>query len=257
MDVLIFCGQSNMQGSTGEKPTEPPVSGSLEYRYLTDELKPLAHPVGEDIGDGILYGAALKNGSLVPAFCREYAKKSGNVVAIHVARGNSRVDEWQKGTERFSVAVDKIRKGIAKAEEQGPVGKIFFIYLQGESDALNRTGTDRYCELLLRLKKDLLKEIRIDGFFLIRVGYFSRYASWMTAPEKEKKKDDEAIMRAQEKLVRAGEFRMLTRMLKKYSKMPEKLNPKEFGPHYNNEAMIEIGTAAGKKLSVYKRRYHV
>ena len=49
MDILIFGGQSNMQGQTEGLPeNNAPVQGALEYRVKTDELIPLQHPVGED-----------------------------------------------------------------------------------------------------------------------------------------------------------------------------------------------------------------
>lgn len=54
MDVIIFSGQSNMQGSTGEVCSLPPRKGVYEYKYFTDELVPLRSPVGEDIGENVL-----------------------------------------------------------------------------------------------------------------------------------------------------------------------------------------------------------
>ena len=51
MDIIIFGGQSNMQGQTGEMPPiNEPVEGALEYRFEGDSLIPLQLPVGEDIG---------------------------------------------------------------------------------------------------------------------------------------------------------------------------------------------------------------
>ena len=47
MDIIIFGGQSNMQGQTEGLPQDNAlVQGALEYRYLTDEFIPLLHPVG-------------------------------------------------------------------------------------------------------------------------------------------------------------------------------------------------------------------
>ena len=51
-DILIFSGQSNMQGQTEALPfPNDPVSDALEYRLLTDSLVPLMHPVGETIAE--------------------------------------------------------------------------------------------------------------------------------------------------------------------------------------------------------------
>ena len=48
-DVIIFGGQSNMQGQSERLSENVPVKSALEYRLLTDSLVPLSNPVGEDI----------------------------------------------------------------------------------------------------------------------------------------------------------------------------------------------------------------
>ncbi len=55
VDLLIFSGQSNMQGQT-EGPCEnnEVINNCFEYKYLSDSLTPLKHPVGETIGTGEL-----------------------------------------------------------------------------------------------------------------------------------------------------------------------------------------------------------
>ena len=53
-DILIFSGQSNMQGQTESDPMDKPVAGASEYRLLTDSFVPLKNPVGEDIGELLL-----------------------------------------------------------------------------------------------------------------------------------------------------------------------------------------------------------
>lgn len=93
VDLLIFSGQSNMQGSTGEKCCLPPIAGCLEYKVLSDSLVPLVSPVGEDVGDGLLAASALGNGSLLPYFCRVYCSDGTRVVAVHAAKGNTRISE--------------------------------------------------------------------------------------------------------------------------------------------------------------------
>ena len=71
-DLLIFSGQSNMQGQTECDPKDEPVANAAEYRVLTDELVPLKNPVGEDIGEKgreDLLASHLGHGSLIPYFC--------------------------------------------------------------------------------------------------------------------------------------------------------------------------------------------
>ena len=49
MDVIIFSGQSNMQGQSETLSEHDIVKDAYEYKWLTDELVPLQNPVGENI----------------------------------------------------------------------------------------------------------------------------------------------------------------------------------------------------------------
>lgn len=255
VDVLIFAGQSNMQGQTECLPeTNKIVENALEYRYLSDELVPLMHPVGEDIGDMLLLRAHEGHGSLVPDFCRAYIEKTGKqAVAIHTAKGNTRIDEWQKGTERFDAAIKKILGGINKAKEIGEIGNIYLIWLQGESDAIKKTSGKEYKERMIEFKNDLKKEIGIDKFAIIEVGYFCGVVNWLHDRTKEEGKlHDEVIMKAQEELPdEDGDFVLLTDICKKLSLTPSILNPFAEG-HYSNKAMTMIGKEAGENLAKIK-----
>lgn len=246
MDVIIFSGQSNMQGSTGEQGTSR-AENCLEYKFLTDEFVSVKDPVGEDIGEDLLRAPSKGCGSLVPAFCKAYAKKKGSVVAVHAAKGNTSIAEWKKGTPRYNALVEKARKAIVRAGENFDLGKIYFVWLQGESDALLKKTEDEYLSALTELKNDLKNDLGIHKFGIIKVGYFAEYAPWVKNAGKE---DDENIMRAQERATKADQdFIMLTEICAKLSVKERCLNPKEHGPHYNNKALDKIGKSAGKTLA--------
>ena len=249
MDIIIFSGQSNMQGSTGEKCWVRPGKNCLEYKFLSDSLVPLVSPVGEDIGDKILCASALGNGSLVPYFCVEYEKTGRSLVAVHAAKGDTEISEWLKGTERFETALLKIKSAIEKTKRNYPVDKIFFIWLQGESDAIKYTGTERYLERLIQFKNDIKKEIPIDRFTIIMQGYFAAYADWAKGTFQEKLASDESIMKAFDLAEKTDkDFAVITRVCKELSVDGRYLNYKEHGPHYNNAGMKIIGTEAAKGL---------
>lgn len=255
--VLLFIGQSNMQGSTGEKCTAPAANNCLEYKFLTDELVALKNPVGEDIGEGaILRESALKNGSLVPFFSETYATLSGKkVIAIHTAKGNTKISEWLPDTERFPIMLNKITAGLKKISESYEIEKTFVVFLQGESNALIQTSEKDYRDMLIMFKNALKSSVDFDKFAIIRVGYFAEFAPWIKLPKKIKKKADKVIMKAQENAVKVDpDFIILTRILKKLSRRKKYLNPKEYGPHYNNEAMKIIGNIAGSKLYKITRK---
>ena len=253
MDVLIFSGQSNMQGQTEGLPTvNTAVQGAMEYRLLTDTLVPVQFPIGEDIerdGEMMLLGSHQGCGSLVPSFCRAYTQESGReVVAIHVAKGNTSIVEWMPDTKRYACMVEKIRKGMEKAREKGEIERVLFVWLQGESDAIFDTAEDAYLERLQTLKNALKTDVGIDTFGIIRVGYFVSVCRWCADLDRRQERD-ERIMNAQERAVLEDpDFVMLTRMCADLSKQSEYINPEADG-HYNNTAMEMIGGEAGKTLA--------
>jgi len=251
MEVIVFMGQSNMQGSTGEYDYSHPVKNGFEYKFYDNKIVPLVNPVGEFLGDDVLGGSGESCGSLVPHFVREYIKrKKTEVVAIHTARGATRVAEWLKGTERFELATKKIKAGLEKIKEKYTIDKVSVVWLQGESDATDYLSTSEYEERIIKLKNDLKSEFSFSKFGIISIGYFTAYVKWVNGTFEEKKKADEDIMKAQENVCKKdADFVYLTDVCKKLSVNKKYLNPKEGGPHYNNRGMKIIGKKAGKALS--------
>ena len=254
MDVIIFGGQSNMQGQTEGLPlVNEPVQGALEYKACQNEYVPLKHPVGEDYGENMALAMSSQGGgSLVPAFCKAYVAATGRkVAAIHAAKGNTSLKEWAKGTPRFLSMSQKIRSGIEKAKELGEIEHIYYVWLQGESDAIVGSSEEEYADMLIRYKNDLKKEFGIEKFGIIKVGYFFSTSQWHThiSTYEKKKERDETIMRAQERVVKEdSDFVMLTRICTEMSLNPAYINPNASG-HYNNAGMEIIGEKAGKALA--------
>ena len=252
MDVIIFSGQSNMCGETEAVPQiNFCVENAYEYRYEGNCLQPLQHPVGEDLFFGQLEGSDKKRGSLVPAFCRAYTQYSKrNVVAVHVACGSTTITEWIKGTSRHFYMNQKINAAIQKVKENYTIDHIYFVWLQGESDAIIQTSETLYLERL-KYHKDILKnEFGIEKFAIIKVGYFALNAGWIEDGSTEKKQWDEVIMQAQEHAVLEDEdFVMLTRICPELSLKNEYINPNVAG-HYTNEGLDIIGAEAGKTLAL-------
>ena len=260
-DILIFGGQSNMVGETEGLPNEnDAVKNAYEYRYLTNELVELKHPTGEDLFYGQLEKSVKSGGSLIPAFCKKYCIETGKtVVAIQAACGSTTVSEWLHGTRRHYWANKKIQAGIIKTQETFNVERIYYVWLQGESDALIQTSKYEYKNKLIQYKNEIKQEISIDKFGIIKVGYFASVASWIEGNEKEKTKWDEEIMNAQENVVKNDDdFIMLTRICPKLSRDSSNINP-SVGGHYNNAALNKIGkvaatTLANFDLTIYKER---
>ena len=241
-DILIFCGQSNMQGYTESCPVENAVIGGYEYRYLTNTVVPLSHPVGEDIGESKLLMASHEGkGSLIPDFCRAYIEKTHReVLAVHAACAGTHIAEWLPPAERYDALIRKAQGALSKLAERS--GRVYFIWLQGESDAIARNSKVYYKEKIRELASALAADVGVEKFGIIRVGRFT------------KDQRDLEIMDAQEEVCREDpRFLMLTRIATDLNACPKYMNP-EVGGHYSAEGQIMLGAEAAKTLASYVMR---
>lgn len=254
-DLILFAGQSNMQGQTEALPADnSPVEGAWEYRYATDALLPLCHPVGEDLDtegrpfvpdrsdlQAMLKKAALLsswmgNANMVPSFCRSYRSVTGrNAVAVHVAKGSTTVSYWQKGGAGYEVFVKKAKAAIEKVKPE----RVLLAWLQGESDALASTSKEDYARLLTQLKNDWKAEVSLECFGILLVGRFA-------GDER-----DDAIIDAQRELCQAdGDFLLLTDAAHKLWNDPIYMNPHVKG-HFSCAGQERLGELAGTALGNY------
>ena len=267
IDVIIFCGQSNMQGQAERLSETDVVSGAYEYRILTDEIKPLCNPVGETVRfDGsvgfdhspdvplrdvlkgwleahVVGASSYGYTNLVPEFCRAYLEKTeGEVLAVHVAKGSTEIEYWMPDGEAYAFLVKKARAAIAKTGKSYDIGRVFFVWLQGESDAVAARSKKYYKESIKVLSEALKRDIGIEKFGIIRVGRFTGDA-----------RDDE-ILGAQDEICREdGDFLMLTEIAEKLNKMPEYMNPNVAG-HYSATGYEKLGRAAGETLGFFSEK---
>lgn len=253
MDVIIFGGQSNMMGQTGSIPTPNlPVKNAFEYKYMANEIVPLVHPVGETIGEWLHGAEKGGGGSLVPYFCDAYARLTKKkVLAVHAAHANTTVGEWLYGTQNYAVAQKKITAALKAARTNSEVEKVYYVWLQGETDALISTTENEYKNRLTLYKNQLKEHFKIDLFGIIRVGYFASFVPWLNDERDQAARtaSDEQIMHAQDELAKTdGDFAILTRILSELSADQNYLNPAAVG-HYNNEALKIIGETAGAALA--------
>lgn len=258
-DILVFGGQSNMVGQTEVLTDCTEKEGCFEYRYLTDSLVPLKNPVGEYIMADFTQGGAFVgdpvaeedkfikwknalgvgastdgNTNLVPLFCQSYREACGrDVVAVHAAKGATFISEWLEGSDGYKVVVEKTKSAISKV---GDIGDVYFVWLQGESDACEKTTQAEYEKCITELKNSLKKDIGIKKFAIIRVGHFAG-----------DERDDE-IINAQEAVCRDdSDFMMLTRITSELECTKRYMNPYARG-HFSAEGLELIGRISGNRL---------
>ncbi len=250
VDIIFFCGQSNMQGQA-EKLTDcnEVIENAFEYRFVNNELKPLQNPVGENLADDgsevevpslqacALLAAWRGNTCLIPCFCRAYVEQRGvKTIAVHVAKGSTTIAEWMPKQRSYEMMLKKSKKAIEKVSESFEIGKRYVVWLQGESDAKYSTSEQTYKNALQALESSLKEELGIDRFTIIKVGRFA---------EDER---DIAIAQAQESICEENEnFVMLTRITNELLDDERYVNPNVHG-HYSSEGLELLGKTAGENL---------
>lgn len=255
MDLIIFGGQSNMQGQTEGLPADnTPIENAFEYRWAEHLLAPLRHPVGENIDTqgkpflpdfndipGTLEKSALlaaweNHSNMVPAFCKSYIAAAGRAVAaVHTAKGSTAIDYWLKGGMGYTYLVKKAAAAIKLVRPE----HIFFVWLQGESDALEGTSKEVYKEKIILLNTALKNSLSIEKFGVVLVGAFTGDAR------------DRHIADAQKEVCAENDdFLLLTSITEKLTKAPQFMNPFVSG-HYSTLGQECIGTDAGKTLGQY------
>ena len=246
-----------MQGQSECLSENDIVNNAYEYKWLTDELFPLQNPVGENItysmgrGENVttethasswlkehaLGAACYGNTNLVPSFCRTYTEiTQRSVLAVHAAKGSTTISEWLPGSPIYHILTQKARGAIQKVSPE----RIFFVWLQGESDAIAGVMKDDYKAALHVLCDALKADLGIDLFGIIRVGRFTN--------------DDRdlEIISAQDEICREdGDFAMLTDIATKLNKQTEYMNPHVNG-HYSAKGLELLGSTAAKSLCKIK-----
>ncbi len=262
MDMLVFAGQSNMQGMAERLSETASVRGALEYRFLEDKLVPLANPVGENISYDLKAGYDVAQSveetddraveqwlaehalgrtnwghtNLVPSFCRAYIKETNrSVIAVHTAKSATCIADWQAGGALFDAMITKVKSGIRKVESVG-LGRLYFVWLQGENDALAGTSKEEYLRLFTAFKNAVKEMLPLERFAVIRVGNFAM------------DKRDSAIQAAQEEACKTDkDFYMLTRETETCGRIEKYGNPACRG-HFSALGLERIGKVAGKEL---------
>lgn len=262
MDIIMFGGQSNMQGQTEVLSEADIVESAYEYRWLENTMHPLKNPVGENIrydrskentsmeakkrmsheevlSTFVLAASCDEHTNLVPEFCRAYltrSKTDAAVLAVPVAKGSTQIHEWLPGTEGYKAIVEKTQAAIACAEKKYEIRHVFFVWLQGESDAIAGVDKETYKKRLIQLNTALQSDFGIQKFGIIRVGHFTNDAR------------DMEIIQAQSEICREnGDFLMLTEIATHLNEHKEYMNPYVAG-HYSAKGLEKLGSEAGQTL---------
>ena len=249
-----------MQGQSEALTSTEIIPNAFEYRYLDNKLIPLKNPVGEDITFDEMQGYRFDNGvdqqewlnlhvtgsacyghtNLVPEFCWSYTKTTGNkVIAVHIAKGSTVIDDWLPGGAGYEIIVKKACTAIKAAKLRENVDRVFFVWLQGESDAISGNSKGYYKQKIVEFCQALKKDIGIEKFGIIRVGRFTN-----------DERDLEIISAQNEVCIENANFLMLTEIATELNSRKEYMNAFVRG-HYSAKGLEKLGMEAGKNLGAF------
>ena len=119
VDILLFGGQSNMQGQTESVPEyNPPVENALEYRFLSNSLPHLPPSLVSRL---IRKKHFRVNGKHVPA---DYRLAQGDILAMYLSDEQLTPpppdEEWRLVSPEVSIAYDEVTFNWVKGHATNP-----------------------------------------------------------------------------------------------------------------------------------------
>lgn len=181
VDLIMFAGQSNMSGCGGDANLAPfvPEEAGLEFRAISDpsRLYPIEEPFGinENNINGLMEKPGGKKGSLVSAFVNEYYKDTEiPVIAVSASRGETAIGQFLDAGVMEDINNRLVLTKNYLAENNYEIAHIYMIWLQGESDALNKTSQETYKSKMSDFVAPLFDE-GLQKVFIITPGRMTEY----------------------------------------------------------------------------------
>jgi hypothetical protein len=251
VDLLVFSGQSNMQGKTRDGYPESGLqvgnSRTYEYKHLTQSYAPCVHPVGETIpGTGLEWAEDGTSASLAPFFATHWLALGRTPLVVHVAGGGQSVMTFIEGGTNRDAVNEKIDGAIANVGQiDKRIGKRLFFWLQGESDA-NMT-VDQYKTAFLDMWNEKKTLFGLETAYIIRIRAHSEPSYY-------------SVLAAQEELaIEHDDIVMLTRMTQDFSVRNGMLVPND-PIHYSTLAYMHMASVTAQRAfdhSVEGRSFQV
>lgn len=138
VDLVIFAGQSNMEGPGGNPALAPEIAKGTGYEFVDGinftGLKDLVEPIGMD-EKGVFVGRN-PGGTMASAFAKTYYESTGvPVMAVYAAKGGTSIDGFWKHPLAQEQFLSKYTDTLNWCKKNGvTVRHKYCVWLQGESD---------------------------------------------------------------------------------------------------------------------------
>ena len=251
IDLFIVAGQSNAQGWKGNAAYYPKDSDNLDETIRFYWVTP-KHSSSDGKWTTLkAQGGRYKDGhfGLEISFARSLKKAGYNPAIFKYSRGSTSIaNNWklpgQNGMyDKMAQELDKARALLKK--EGHTVHVRGFVWIQGESDAANKSMADAYYGRLKSLIEDLRKNVVKDQKLPVILGVDERHG-WV--------KKQKQVVEAQKRLAKEKDNVVFTTMIGLEKADTTHLTPKGLVEHGKRiyAAYKEIGNGQQKRRSAKK-----
>lgn len=243
VDVIVFCGQSNMTGVGDASEAPNLIQGAgYAFNYVTNKNKfsKLEEPFGYGQDDTYFLNGDYCKGSMVTSFVNAYYKQTKTpVIAVPASCVGTGSVSWKefryKGIiQRVNAAVRLVKKKKMK------VGHVYMVWMQGENDAFANMSAREHKDNLKSIVKSVKKKTHVETCMIIGL---PNYYYDFTISENYKR-----IKQAQKDLCKYNKnFVLLTAIA---NTLPY-TDLQSDGLHIKQSGLNKIGTDAGKRAGKY------
>ncbi len=247
VDVIVFCGQSNMTGvgSASSAPKLTPGAG-YAFNFITDRqnLKPIQEPFGYGQDDSYFPNGDYCRGSMVTAFANAYYKQTNTpVIAVPASCVGSGSVSWVD--MRYKGVIQRVNAAEKLVKKKGlNVGHVYMVWMQGENDAFADMSASWHKENLTKMVKKIKRKTAVEKCMIISIANYTLDA--------EIGKKFRRIQKAQKSLCQSNNNFVListkaTSLSSSYFR--------EDGIHILQDGLNKIGTEAGRNAGKYAKTH--
>ena len=247
VDVIVFCGQSNMTG-VGNAASAPKLTQGAGYafNFITDRqnLKPIKEPFGKGQDDSYFANGDYCRGSMVTAFANAYYKQTNTpIIAVPASCVGSGSVSWVD--TRYKGVIQRVNAAVKLAKKKGlNVGHVYMVWMQGENDAFADMSASWHKENLTKMVKKIKKKTKVEKCMIVSIANYTLDA--------EIGKNFRRIQKAQKSLCQKNKNFVListkaTSLSSNYFR--------EDGIHILQGGLNKIGTEAGRNAGKYAKTH--
>lgn len=247
VDVIVFCGQSNMTG-VGNSADAPKLTQGAGYafNYITNRKKfsLIKEPFGKGQDDDYFSNGDYCKGSMVTAFANAYYKQTNTpIIAVPASCVGTGSVSWVDF--RYKGVITRVNSAVKLAKKKGlTVRHVYMVWMQGENDAFADMSASWHKKNLTGMVKKIMRKTPVEKCMVISIANYTK--------DPEIAKNFKRIQKAQKSLCNKNKnFILISTKATTFSEG----SFREDGIHILQGGLNKIGTEAGRNAGKYAKSY--